>query len=66
MALLPDNGQQREGRGEISFNAEKELRFPLEHRQLTVLFPRLRLVGGKVPSPCAEEESSALLPAKGR
>lgn len=39
---------------------------PLSHRQLTVLFPRLGLGGGKVPCPHPEQESSALLPAKGR
>lgn len=59
---MEDEG--REG-GKRSFNAEKESCFPCACRQLTVLFPKLRLVGGKGPS-CAEEESSALLPVKGR
>lgn len=66
MALLPDNGRRRKGRGERSFNAEVDQHFPHSHRKLTVLFPRLELVGGKVPCPHPEEESSALLPAKGR
>lgn len=40
--------------------------FPRACRKLTVLFPELSLVDGKVRSARGEEESSALLPAKGR
>lgn len=41
------------------------MQFPCARRQLRVPFPKLRLVGGKVP-PLHAEESSVLLPAKGR
>lgn len=56
----------KRGRGERSFNAEVEQHFPHSHRKLTVLFPKLELVGGKVPCPHPEEESTALPPAKAR